>query len=145
MNLTKMPEEYVAVVDDLLVATSEGRVDWDIARFGLLQARVEALLVTLYSGHDEEADEDFISFCIYDTARKAETEHSASDFLVVDNWWLPASDAKYPHVLALYKSAERKAKRVDLAINTLRNALKPREKPKSTTDVLKELAKPEKK
>lgn len=111
-----IPDDYRPFVNELGTATRNGTVVWKVSQSSV-ETSLAGLLVRMHAGLDEQENEEFVSFVLYDPllpTREGE----------LDRWWLSEGDADYEAAFQLVESARRSARNVPQKIAALREALR---------------------
>lgn len=106
-----IPSDYRDIIQGLLSATAESRVNWYIDRHDV-QVRLQDVIVKLWSGTDEQTDRPFVSFALSDLKGK-----------IIDTWFLDDGTEDYNIVFKLNSDARRKALGIPQKLDNLRAQL----------------------
>lgn len=102
-----IPADYRDIVSVLAAKTDDGVLNWTD---NSLQVSVEvnASVFRLWAGVDEQTDEGFVAFGLFDNSGK-----------VLDSWYLDESDQEYQVVHRLFTAARRHAAGVPTLLKDL--------------------------
>jgi hypothetical protein len=102
-----IPADYREIVRLLSEKTEEGALNWTDNSLQV-SAEVNASIFRVWAGVDEQTNEWFVAFGLFD-----------ADGKVLDSWYLDESDDEYQVVHRLYREAKRHAAGVPTLLKNL--------------------------
>lgn len=107
-----IPDEYEEVVQLLLARTREGKINWSTSgSSGEYAVRFNDFVLTVTQGRGYE-HEHWVGIRLYDEAGQK-----------IDNMAVTEHEEGYKLLQTLYENARRKAKRIDEALETIKQKL----------------------
>jgi len=107
-----IPNEYVDIVETLLLATRGRRVRWRIGSHGI-SVGIAGSQFAVWAGTDEQTARPFVSFALQDA--KGE---------ILDSWNVDMGEREYEPMNELYQTAIRQAKGIPEKLKELQKTLK---------------------
>lgn len=106
-----IPSDYKEIIDTLLSATENGRAKWGKVKFGFEISVLESKFL-IWSGTDEESNQEFVSFALTDDNGKT-----------LDTWYVDGLEGDYDKMHRLFAGAKRQALGISKILAKIQTAI----------------------